>query len=98
MSGKIKQQGDIKPARKAPDKVKATPGQMARGLAKSAAQAFTNGRVSPVVRKERYDTCQACPAFMPDEKRCSDCGCYMAAKTWIGGSPEKLCPRNKWAR
>ena len=71
--------------------------QMAGGLLKTGAQALVNGKVSREVREERYETCKQCPAFRPNDKRCSDCGCFMEAKTWIAGPPEKLCPRNKWA-
>jgi len=78
--------------------VKTSPVKMARGLAKSASQALRYGKVSEVIRNERYDTCQACPAFIENSKRCSECGCFMEAKTWIGGDPKALCPLKKWER
>jgi hypothetical protein len=78
--------------------VKASVGQMAKGLARTAGQAIRFGKVSAEVREERYDTCKACPAFNPDSKRCSECGCFMEAKTWIGGDAKKLCPLKKWSR
>lgn len=73
-------------------------GGMAAGLARSAGQAIVNGRVSEEIRNERYDTCKACPYFIEESKRCSECGCFMEAKTWIGGSPDTLCPKKKWSR
>jgi len=73
-------------------------GKMARGLARSAGQALRNGRVSEEIRNERYDTCKACPMFNAKSKRCTDCGCFMEAKTWIGGNPDYLCPQKKWSR
>lgn len=79
-------------------KVTASVGKMASGLLKAGAQAFVNGRVSEEVRNERYETCKACPFFIKDSKRCSECGCFMEAKTWIGGNPDALCPKQKWSR
>lgn len=78
--------------------VKAGVGKMAAGLLKTAGQAVRHGKVSKEVREERYDTCKACPAFNPDSKRCNECGCFMEAKTWVGGPPQKLCPLKKWSR
>ena len=71
---------------------------LAKGLGKVAMQGIRNGRVSDEVRNERYDICKACPAFRKKDKRCSDCGCFMEAKTWIGGDPDTLCPQKKWER
>jgi len=73
-------------------------GKMAKGLAKTAKQAIMNGRVSKEIRKERYEICRNCPAFDSESKRCKECGCFMEAKTWIGGSPKVLCPLQKWSR
>ena len=79
-------------------KVKASAGKMAKGLLKTAGQAIRRGSVSAEIREERYNTCKACPLFVKDSKRCSDCGCYMEAKTWVGGDPNTLCPKQKWSR
>lgn len=79
-------------------KVKASVPKMAGGLLKAAGQAIRYGRVSTEVREERYSTCKGCAAFIEDSKRCSECGCFMEAKTWIGGDPDVLCPRQKWSR
>lgn len=73
-------------------------GKLANGLIKTGAQAIRNGKVSNEVREERYAMCKECPAFNGKNKRCSDCGCFMEAKTWVGGDPRKLCPRKKWLR
>ena len=78
--------------------VKASAGNIATGLVRSAAQAIANGRVSEEIRNERYDTCKKCPFFIEKSKRCSECGCFMEAKTWIGGDPSTLCPQKKWSR
>ena len=72
--------------------------RMARNLAETAKQAVTHGKVSEEIREERYDTCKACPHFIEDSKRCSECGCFMEAKTWVGGNPKQLCPKQKWSR
>ena len=73
-------------------------GKMAGGLIRTGAQAIRNGKVSNEVREERYAMCKECPAFNNKNKRCSDCGCFMEAKTWVGGDPKKLCPKKKWLR
>jgi hypothetical protein len=78
--------------------VKAGFGQMATGLARNVGIAFTNGRVEGDIREERFDLCKACPAFIPKTQRCSECGCFMAAKTWLNGNPQQLCPLKKWSR
>lgn len=79
-------------------KVNASAGKMASGLFKAAGQAMMHGKVSKEIREERYDTCKNCPFFIEDSKRCSECGCFMEAKTWIGGDPDVLCPKKKWSR
>ena len=79
-------------------KVNAGIGKMAKGLVKNAAQAVRNGRVTEEIYKERYETCKNCPFFIEDSKRCSECGCFMEAKAWIGGDPDLLCPKQKWSR
>ena len=73
-------------------------GKMAAGLMRTAGQAVMNGKVSKEIREERYDTCKACPFFNEKSKRCNDCGCFMEAKTWVGGDPDMLCPQKKWKR
>ena len=78
--------------------IKPTIAGLASGLGKVAMQGIMNGKVSKEVREERYDICKACPAFRKKDKRCSDCGCFMEAKTWIGGDPDLLCPQKKWDR
>lgn len=77
--------------------VKATSKTMLNGLIKTAGQAIRHGKVSAEVRNERYKTCQGCPAFIADSKRCSECGCFMEAKTWVNGDKSFLCPLDKWS-
>ena len=79
-------------------KVKAGVGRMVRGLTKTTAQAISQGRVDPDIREQRYQTCKDCEHFIPDSKRCAECGCFMEMKTWIGGDPSTLCPLNKWLK
>jgi len=81
-----------------PRKVKATPRQMVAGAARAATQAVRSGKASAEVHAERLATCQACPEFIQESKRCSKCGCYMEAKAWVGGDAKKLCPLNRWVR
>ena len=73
-------------------------GKMASGFVKTAGQAIAHGKVEPEIRDERYNTCKSCPFFVPESKRCSECGCFMEAKTWVGGDPDLLCPKQKWSR
>ena len=42
---------------------------------------------------KRYSICQECPLFILSTKRCSECGCFMAAKTKL---KHATCPINKW--
>ena len=79
-------------------KVKAGAAKMVSGLARTAGQAIKYGKISEEIREERYNICKACPAFIEDSKRCSECGCFMEAKTWVGGDPNQLCPLKKWSR
>lgn len=81
-----------------PSNIGASLSQMAINLAKTTGQAITHGKVSAEIREERYSTCKACPAFNSESKRCNDCGCFMEAKTWVGGNPDHLCPQKKWER
>jgi len=75
-----------------------SPRQMVVGAAKTAAQAVRSGKVSVEVHAERLATCQTCPEFIQESRRCSKCGCYMEAKAWVGGDAKKLCPLNRWVR
>jgi hypothetical protein len=79
-------------------KVKASTAKMAKGLLKTAGQAMLHGKVSQEIRDERMATCKACPFYIPDQSRCSECGCFMEAKSWVGGNPDTLCPKQKWER
>ena len=88
----------MKSAVKRDKKVNVGAMRMARNLAQTAKQAVRHGKVSEEIREERYETCKACPHFIEDSKRCSECGCFMEAKTWVGGDPKALCPKQKWGR
>lgn len=78
--------------------IKAGVAQMAAGLIKTAGSAIRNGKVSDQIRHERFSTCLACPHFVHESSRCSLCGCYMKAKSWVDGPPKQLCPAKKWDR
>ena len=80
------------------NEIKASVKDMAAGLVKTGRQALRHGAISKELRDERYAICKACPAFNPKSKRCGDCGCFMEAKTWVGGDPRTLCPRKKWKK
>lgn len=73
--------------------VKASMAQMAGSLFKTGVSALKEGRLEGDKRDARYAICLSCPLFIPDSKRCSECGCFMEAKTWIKGAS---CPVGKW--
>jgi len=79
-------------------KVRAGLGKMTKGLVTNAARAVTGGKVASDVREERMAVCRNCPFFIEKTKRCSECGCFMEAKTWINYDAKKLCPKQKWVR
>ncbi len=66
---------------------------MAQTFTASAAQFVANGAktVSREVREERLSICKMCPQY--DGTRCIQCGCFIAAKTWV---PHEKCPAGKW--
>ena len=45
------------------------------------------------VANERYSICQECPLFNKTTKTCTECGCFMAAKTKLALA---VCPVGKW--
>lgn len=73
-------------------------GKMFSGAVRVAGQALTHGKVSEKIRNQRYDICKQCPHFIEESKRCSECGCFMEAKTWVAGDPKLLCPKKKWSK
>lgn len=87
--------GPVTPAQK-PKKVRASLGEMVVGAAQNAARAVKGGKISADIREARMSTCRSCPFFIEKSKRCSECGCYMEAKTWINADPNLLCPKKKW--
>lgn len=66
---------------------------MAQTFTASAAQFAAGGlqTVSREIREERLSICKMCPQF--DGTRCIQCGCFIAAKTWM---PNEKCPAEKW--
>lgn len=74
-------------------KVKASLGDMAKGIVKTTIQAVKKGKLNQEDRDKRYQTCINCPSFIRESKRCSECGCFMEMKTWIAGA---MCPLGKW--
>ena len=67
--------------------------KMISNFAQSVSHVVSNGRVSAVVREERLNTCLTCPSLIKKTSQCSECGCFVHAKTWIAGA---TCPSNKW--
>lgn len=66
---------------------------MAQTVTASAAQFVASGgkTVSRDVREERLSICKLCPQY--DGTRCIQCGCFIAAKTWM---EHEKCPAAKW--
>lgn len=67
--------------------------EAAEAAANKAAEAYENARVDDVIREERYDICKACPHFVNLTTTCTQCGCFMAAKTYLAHAS---CPIGKW--
>jgi hypothetical protein len=44
-------------------------------------------------RNVRYDICKSCEHFVSLTNQCTECGCFMAAKTYL---PFAECPVGKW--
>lgn len=49
--------------------------------------------VTEEVYKTRMDICASCEFFRRDDKRCSQCGCFMETKTKF---KQTYCPIHKW--
>jgi len=45
------------------------------------------------IRNERLDICKGCDRLFKPTRTCKECGCFMAAKTWL---KESRCPLGKW--
>ena len=74
-------------------KIKAGISQMAKGFIETSVKLVKNGTLTQGERDSRYQICLQCPSFVQSSKRCSECGCFMEAKTWISGA---VCPLAKW--
>lgn len=59
--------------------------------------ASADGTPSPSVRAQRLAVCRSCPELLRGNlilpSRCRLCGCFVVAKTAIGG---QRCPAGKW--
>lgn len=49
--------------------------------------------VSEEVYTSRMTICEGCEFFRKEDKRCSQCGCFMEAKTRF---KKTFCPLHKW--
>ena len=49
--------------------------------------------VSEEIFNERIRICNECPMFESSNKRCSECGCFMEAKSAF---KKTYCPLHKW--
>lgn len=74
-------------------KIKASFADMASSFVETGLQAIKSGKVDKDTRNSRYAKCLACPSFISNSKRCSECGCFMEAKTWIAAA---RCPIGQW--
>jgi hypothetical protein len=72
---------------------------MARGLlgtAKDVAKGALHGEgvlVTEEVYTTRMNICNGCEFFIYESKRCTQCGCFMEAKTRL---KKAHCPIHKW--
>jgi hypothetical protein len=44
-------------------------------------------------RNSRLESCLGCDRLFKPTKTCKECGCFMAAKTWL---KQASCPLQKW--
>jgi hypothetical protein len=54
---------------------------------------FRDIKASESVVIQRNKTCKECEDYIPNQDRCSVCGCYLKVKTLLQVAK---CPRNKW--
>jgi rRNA maturation endonuclease Nob1 len=47
------------------------------------------------IRDTRYNECLGCDRLFKPTRTCRECGCFMAAKTWL---KDAECPIGKWHR
>lgn len=73
--------------------LRANLGDMAKGLVDSGIKFITEGYGDPELSKSRYEACEKCPFFIRSSKLCSECGCYMPAKTKLKAA---TCPKGIW--
>lgn len=72
---------------------------MARGLlgsAKDIVGGVVHGEgllVTEEIYTERMSMCNTCEFFRKEDKRCTQCGCFMEAKTRF---KKTFCPVGKW--
>jgi hypothetical protein len=45
------------------------------------------------IRDNRLDICKDCDRLFKPTRTCRECGCFMAAKTWLKDAD---CPLGKW--
>lgn len=66
------------------------------GTVKDVAQGAIHGEgvlVTEHVYNARMNLCNGCEFFIKDVKRCTQCGCFMEAKTRL---KKAFCPIHKW--
>lgn len=86
-------------ADKEPPKELPSVGDMAKGLlssAKDIVSGVVHGEgllVSEEVYTTRMSICSTCEFFRLEDKRCTQCGCFMEAKTRF---KKTYCPVHKW--
>ena len=48
---------------------------------------------SAEVKKQRLETCYTCEFFVAEDRRCSECGCWVDQKASVALDS---CPKDKW--
>lgn len=73
--------------------------QMAKNVLGSLGRAVKSAatgqgvKVTQETAEARLAICRSCPFFRHADERCSKCGCYLAAKTYLRA---EKCPVGKW--
>jgi ribosomal protein L32 len=69
-------------------------GDIAKAYSKLLAKKLNiSSEESNILSKKRLAVCDECPFYLILHKTCSECGCYMPAKTLL---KDAECPKKYW--
>jgi len=50
-------------------------------------------KIDDSIKKQRLDSCESCPLFVRQSRRCSQCACFVDVKVTFG---REACPVGRW--